>query len=245
MGSCLELLFRDGGLLQGETLAPGVAVGIFPVGVFKEDAFPGFGKALPGLCKVGATFEPTGMVDPVCLLVPLDGLELGLLLIPETAGILLVDLLPLAAIGRVAVEGLVGVALVGVVLERAGALGEERPNLALTGRNPLVDLLSRSEIGDFVGVFDATEVPVTWIRPRDTLAGLIEGTTPCDPFMGMLDEGTPCDPLMRLLDKGSFFLCLCKICSFFMRKSIGSGGNSFTTFDIKSSNKEDILCFVR
>lgn len=141
----MEPLLGDGSLLWGRTLAPGVAVGVFPVSVFpevEEDAFPGLGEALLGLW---ATFAPTGMaegLDPVCLLAPLEGLELGLVLIPETAGILLVDLLPLPTVRRVVVEGLVG-----VVLERAGVLVEVRPDLALTGRNPLVDLLSRSEIG--------------------------------------------------------------------------------------------------
>ena len=37
--------------------------------------------------------------------------------------------------------------LVGVVLEREEELEEERPDLDLTGRSPLVDLLSRSETG--------------------------------------------------------------------------------------------------
>jgi len=37
--------------------------------------------------------------------------------------------------------------LEGVVLEREDVLDEERVDLGFTGRNPLVDLLSRSETG--------------------------------------------------------------------------------------------------
>ena len=68
-------------------------------------------------------------------------------LIPEAVGILLVDLVPPVAPLVVAGRGLVGVALVGVVLEREDVLDVVRLDLGLTGRNPLVDLLSRSETG--------------------------------------------------------------------------------------------------
>lgn len=93
----------------------------------------------------GVTFVPTGMavdgLGTARLGTPLEGLKVDLVLIPETVGILLGDLLPLLGTGREVLG------LVGVVLEREGVLDETRPDLAFTGRNPLVDLLSRSETG--------------------------------------------------------------------------------------------------
>ena len=84
-----------------------------------------------------AALLPSGAVDgrsAVCLVLVLEGLELsfpsGLAPIPEAAGILL-------GAEREA----------GAVLEREAALDEERPDLGLMGRRPLVDLLSLSETG--------------------------------------------------------------------------------------------------
>ena len=85
-----------------------------------------------------ADFLPSGAVDgrsAVCLILVLEGRETGfpstgLALIPEAAGILL-------GAEREA----------GAVLEREAALDEERPDLGLIGRRPLVDLLSLSETG--------------------------------------------------------------------------------------------------
>ena len=74
-----------------------------------------------------------------------DGLLLG-----EALGILLEDLIPppeaaVVAATRVDLEG---VALVGVVFTgRDDVLEEERVVRGFTGRNPLVDLLRRSETG--------------------------------------------------------------------------------------------------
>ena len=107
---------------------------------------------LPGIREFGVreTLPPPVPVFTCCLVPALTGLEVTFPdLIPEAVGILLVDLVPPVAPLVVAGRddtGLVGVAL-GVVLEREDILDVVRLDLGLTGRNPLVDLLSRSETG--------------------------------------------------------------------------------------------------
>lgn len=87
-------------------------------------------------------------VDTGCLVLALTGLEATFPgFIPEAVGILLVDLVPPLVVAGRDDTGLVGVALVGVVLEREDTLDVVRLDFGLTGRNPLVDLLSRSETG--------------------------------------------------------------------------------------------------
>jgi hypothetical protein len=112
----------------GSVLGVAAAVVFFLV---EEGAFPTLGEPFP-------TGIPESL-DPSCLLVPLVG---RLARIDEAAGILLADLVPLLVTGRAVVVGLVG-----VVLEKEGMLVEERADFGFIGRNPLVDLLNRSEIG--------------------------------------------------------------------------------------------------
>lgn len=175
VGTCLGTpVLTGGGLLPAEGAVPGLdAVGVFPevaafpvvavVVVLKEEeaVFPGTLREALGICKVPVTLPPppaaaTGAVAGLVLVLK-AGFR-GLVLMAEAAGILLADLVPAPASGR-EVAGLVG-----VVLEREEALGdEERLYFGFTGRNPLVDLLNLSVTGDlvFVGVLEATDVPVT------------------------------------------------------------------------------------
>ena len=80
-----------------------------------------------------------------------------------------------------------------------------------------------------VGVLEVTDVPVTCILPRDDFVELIAGAW-----------GDSCSfkhtgHCSERRDGGStFFLRRCRLWSFLMRKSMGSGGNSFTTLDINS-----------
>lgn len=126
--------------MEGAFLTPGV---VFPPGVRKVRVREF------GVREVVETLPP---VDTGCLVPALTGLEVTFPdFIPEAVGILLVP--PLVVAGRDD-TGLVGVALVGValvgvgmVLESEDILDVERLDFGLTGRKPLVDLLSRSETG--------------------------------------------------------------------------------------------------
>ncbi len=141
---------------------PAAAAVFFTTGVFPP--------RVAALGSVVLVATPTGAVegrDGVCLqgtrepvVVAAAAAEVvaeGLVLPGEARGSLLADLAPppeavatvVAAREVVAVVvGLEGVVFVGVVLEgREGVLEEERAVRAFTGRSPLVDLLSRSEIG--------------------------------------------------------------------------------------------------
>lgn len=118
-----------------------------------EEHFPARGIEEEGILLalgVPAGLPPlTGAVDgleEVCLVILDTGLEVAALgLITEAVGILLeVFFVPPPLTGREVVGGLVG-----VVLEREDGLDEARVDLGftVTGRKPLVDLLSRSETG--------------------------------------------------------------------------------------------------
>lgn len=168
----------------------------------------GFFKALDFAAGVVvASFLPTtGAVvgrDGVRLELALGILEpdlaTGLVFAPEATGsLLLEDLVTLPLEDRKVVV-VVGVAFVGVVLEREDALNEERPDFGFNGRSPLVDLLSRSEMGakrktntngvtgldsrkptHFEFVVEVADTPVTSILPREDFTELTVGMRgPC------------------------------------------------------------------